>query len=153
MLFDGVLSFLKTTDAEEYSLVYDQVVSVELVSTIIVSHYMNKEGIENHWIDARNCIKTDAYFRDANLNWVEVKLPFKLQSKEKYFCFAGLYRLLIQWINYYSGKGGSDYSAAIFVCFGCDPVTIWKDVPGILNGDPKKFNDTVLLYKSPTVKP
>ncbi|MEK9517372.1 MAG: aspartate kinase, partial [Flavobacteriaceae bacterium] len=53
-LFDGVLTFLNTTDAQEYSLVYDQVVSVgELVSTTIISHYMNKEGMENHWLDAR----------------------------------------------------------------------------------------------------
>ena len=66
--FDRVLDFLNSTDAEEYSLVYDQVVSVgELVSTTIISDYMQYQGMENHWLDARECIKTDAYFRDANL--------------------------------------------------------------------------------------
>ena len=73
-LFDGVLNFLNNTDAEEYSLVYDQVVSVgELVSSTIISHYMNKEGLENNWLDARECIKTDAYFRDANLYWTDTE--------------------------------------------------------------------------------
>ena len=150
VLFDGVLSFLKTTDAEEYSLVYDQVVSVgELVSTIIVSHYMNKEGIENHWIDARNCIKTDAYFRDANLNWVETEAAIQAAVKGRStFVSQGFIGCSSNGLTTTLGREGSDYSAAIFAyALGANSVTIWKDVPGVLNGDPKKFNDTVLLHQ------
>ena len=73
-LFDDVLTFLDTTNTQEYSLVYDQVVSVgELVSTTIISAYMEREGMENTWLDARECIKTDAYFRDANFYWTDTE--------------------------------------------------------------------------------
>ena len=74
-LFDAVLSFLRDTDIRDYSMIYDQVVSVgELVSSTIISKYMNREGMENSWLDARHCIKTDTYFRDANLNWNDTEI-------------------------------------------------------------------------------
>ena len=150
ILFDVVLTFLNNTDAKEYSLIYDQVVSLgELVSTTIISHYMNKEGMENHWLDARECIKTDAYFRDANLYWTDTEAA--IQAK-----FNGKSTLISQGFiggssNGFTttlGREGSDYSAAIFAyALDAESVTIWKDVPGVLNGDPRKFNDTVLLHQ------
>ena len=149
-LFDGVLTFLDTTNVEEYSLVYDQVVSVgELVSTTIISHYMNNEGMENHWLDARECIKTDAYFRDANLYWTDTEAAIQQAVNGKSTLISqGFIGSASNGLTTTLGREGSDYSAAIFAyALGADSVTIWKDVPGVLNGDPRKFSDTVLLHQ------
>lgn len=150
ILFDGVLTFLNNTDAEEYSLIYDQVVSVgELVSTTIISHYMNKEGMENHWLDARECIKTDAYFRDANLYWTDTEAAIQAKVNGKSTLISqGFIGSSSNGFTTTLGREGSDYSAAIFAyALDAESVTIWKDVPGVLNGDPRKFNDTVLLHQ------
>ena len=149
-LFDGVLTFLDTTNVEEYSLVYDQVVSVgELVSTTIISHYMNNEGMENHWLDARECIKTDAYFRDANLYWTDTEAAIQQAVNGKSTLISqGFIGSASNGLTTTLGREGSDYSAAIFAyALEADSVTIWKDVPGVLNGDPRKFSDTVLLHQ------
>ncbi|MEK9604401.1 MAG: aspartate kinase [Flavobacteriaceae bacterium] len=149
-LLDGVHTFLNTTDAQEYSLVYDQVVSVgELVSTTIISHYMQAEGLENHWLDARQCIKTDDYFRDANLHWENTETAIKKAVDGKSTLISqGFIGSAPNGLTTTLGREGSDYSAAIFAyALGAESVTIWKDVPGVLNGDPRKFNDTVLLHQ------
>ena len=149
-LFDGVLTFLNTTDIDEYSLVYDQVVSVgELVSTTIISAYMESEGMENTWLDARECIKTDAYFRDANLYWTDTEAAIQEYVNGKSTLISqGFIGSTSTGLTTTLGREGSDYSAAIFAhALGADSVTIWKDVPGVLNGDPRKFSDTVLLHQ------
>ena len=149
-LFDRVLTFLNTTDIKEYSLVYDQVVSIgELVSTTVISHYMNKEGMENHWLDARECIKTDAYFRDANLYWTDTEAAIQQAVNGKSTLISqGFIGSASNGLTTTLGREGSDYSAAIFAyALGAHSVTIWKDVPGVLNGDPRKFRDTVLLHQ------
>ena len=149
-LFDGVLTFLDTTNAQEYSLVYDQVVSVgELVSTTIISAYMEREGMENHWLDARECIKTDAYFRDANLYWTDTEAAIQQAVNGKSTLISqGFIGSASNGLTTTLGREGSDYSAAIFAyALEADSVTIWKDVPGVLNGDPRKFSDTVLLHQ------
>lgn len=148
--FDGVLTFLNTTDIEEYSLVYDQVVSVgELVSTTIISAYMEREGMENTWLNARECIKTDAYFRDANLYWTDTEAAIQQAVNGKSTLISqGFIGSASNGLTTTLGREGSDYSAAIFAyALGADSVTIWKDVPGVLNGDPRKFSDTVLLHQ------
>ena len=147
-LFDRVLTFLNTTDIKEHSLVYDQVVSVgELVSTTIISAYMKIEGMENTWLDARECIKTDAYFRDANLYWTDTEAAIQQSVNGKSTLISqGFIGSTSNGLTTTLGREGSDYSAAIFAhALGADSVTIWKDVPGVLNGDPRKFSDTVLL--------
>ena len=139
-LFDGVLT-LNTTDIEEYSLVYDQVVSVgELVSTTIISAYMEREGMENTWLNARECIKTDAYFRDANLYWTDTEAAIQQAVNGKSTLISqGFIGSASNGLTTTLGREGSDYSAAIFAyALGADSVTIWKDVPGVLNGDPRK---------------
>ena len=149
-LFDGVLSFLRKTDNGEYSMIYDQVVSVgELVSTTIISLYMKREGIENSWLDARLCIKTDAYFRDANLYWTDTEAAIGKEVDGKSTMISqGFIGSAPNGLTTTLGREGSDYSAAIFAyALGAESVTIWKDVPGLLNGDPRKFNDTVLLHQ------
>jgi aspartate kinase len=126
------------------------VVSVgELVSTTIISHYMNKEGMENHWLDARECIKTDAYFRDANLYWTDTEAAIQAKVNGKSTLISqGFIGSSSNGFTTTLGREGSDYSAAIFAyALDAESVTIWKDVPGVLNGDPRKFNDTVLLHQ------
>jgi len=148
--FDGILDFLNANDAEEYSVVYDQVVSVgELVSTTIISDYMQYQGMENHWLDARECIKTDAYFRDANLNWTETEAAVQAAVAGKSTLISqGFIGSAPNGMTTTLGREGSDYSAAIFAyVLEAESVTIWKDVPGVLNGDPRKFSDTVLLHQ------
>ena len=149
-LFESVLTFLKATNSNDYSLVYDQVVSVgELVSTTIISDYMEREGIENTWLDARECIKTDAYFRDANLYWTDTEEAIKQAVNGKSTLISqGFIGSASNGLSTTLGREGSDYSAAIFAyALGANSVTIWKDVPGVLNGDPRKFRDTVLLHQ------
>ena len=147
-LFDGVLTFLNTTDIKEYSLVYDQVVSVgELVSSTIISDYMEREGMENTWLDSRECIKTDSYFRDANIYWTDTEAAIQQAVNGKSTLISqGFIGSAPNGLTTTLGREGSDYSAAIFAyALRANSVTIWKDVPGVLNGDPRKFKDTVLL--------
>ena len=149
-LFDGVLDFLKTTDSEDYSWVYDQVVSLgELVSTTIISDYMQSQDIDNSWLDARKCIKTDAYYRDANLYWTDTEAAIQKEvAGKRTLVSQGFIASAPNGDTTTLGREGSDYSAAIFAyALGADSVTIWKDVPGVLNGDPRKFDDTVLLHQ------
>ncbi len=149
-LFDGVLDFLKTTDSDDYSWVYDQVVSLgELVSTTIISDYMQSQDIDNTWLDARKCIKTDAYYRDANLYWTDTEAAIQEEvAGKRTLVSQGFIASAPNGDTTTLGREGSDYSAAIFAyALGADSVTIWKDVPGVLNGDPRKFDDTVLLHQ------
>jgi aspartate kinase len=149
-LFDGVLDFLKTTDSDDYSWVYDQVVSLgELVSTTIISDYMQSQDIDNTWLDARKCIKTDAYYRDANLYWTDTEAAIQKEvAGKRTLVSQGFIASAPTGDTTTLGREGSDYSAAIFAyALGADSVTIWKDVPGVLNGDPRKFDDTVLLHQ------
>jgi aspartate kinase len=147
-LFDEALSFLSGNAFYNYSLVYDQVVSIgELASSTIISYYMGQEDIENTWLDARKCIKTDNYYRDANLDWEKTKTEILTMVKGKSTLISqGFIGSAPNGMTTTLGREGSDYSAAIFAyVLVADSVTIWKDVPGVLNGDPREFEDTVLL--------
>ena len=147
-LFDQALSFLFNNNIDNYSLVYDQVVSVgELVSTTIISHFMKHEDIENIWLDARKCVKTDTYYRDANLDWDNTKTQIlEMVKGNSTLISQGFIGSAPNGMTTTLGREGSDYSAAIFAyALAADSVTIWKDVPGVLNGDPREFEDTVLL--------
>ena len=147
-LFDGALGFLFDNTIDNYSLVYDQVVSIgELVSSIIISYYMRHEDIENTWLDARKCVKTDTYYRDANLDWEKTKTEILTMVKGNSTLISqGFIGSAPNGMTTTLGREGSDYSAAIFAyAIVADSVTIWKDVPGVLNGDPREFEDTVLL--------
>ena len=115
-LFDGVLDFLKTTDSEDYSWVYDQVVSLgELVSTTIISDYMQSQDIDNYWLDARKCIKTDAYYRDANLYWTDTESAIQKEvAGKRTLVSQGFIASAPNGDTTTLGREGSDYSAAIF---------------------------------------
>ncbi|MEK9612453.1 MAG: aspartate kinase [Flavobacteriaceae bacterium] len=148
LLFEELYRFLKGNKSPNYSFVYDQVVSFgELLSTTIVSYFLQQQGLDNFWLDARNCIKTDDYFRAANLDW---ELTQALVKEELGFNSLVITQgYIASNSNNFTttlGREGSDYSAAIFAyVLNAESVTIWKDVPGVLNGDPRVFQNTQLL--------
>ncbi|TKC06761.1 aspartate kinase [Pedobacter polaris] len=136
----------EASDSADY--LYDQIVSIgELVSTKIVAAYLNLSGVFAIWADARNYIKTDNTYREANVIWD--KTEQEVQKHLTTFLDKGI--VVTQGFiggtseNFTStlGREGSDYSAAIFcACLNAESMTIWKDVPGVLNADPKWFDET-----------
>ena len=147
-LFEELNGFLKSNKSPNYSFVYDQVVSIgEILSSKIVHAFMNFSGLGCHWIDSRECIKTDDYYRAANLNW---ELTNKnILNNLKTCSLAVTQGFIGSNSNNFTttlGREGSDYSAAIFAhALDASSLTIWKDVPGVLNGDPRVFKETKLL--------
>ena len=148
-LLDKLNAFLSANKSSNHAFVYDQVVGHgELISTAIVSHYLNEIGIENHLLDVRQCIKTDANFRDANVDWKETELRIKSTVSPTGITLTQGF-LGSETTNNFTttlGREGSDYTAGIFAyCLNAQSVTIWKDVPGVLNADPRYFSNARLL--------
>ena len=147
-LVSELKSFFKHNKATNYSFVYDQVVGFgELLSTSIINAYLNQVDIQCEWLDARKCVKTDAYYRDANLDWELTQKTINAQvSKNKLVISQGFIGSDENNFTTTLGREGSDYTAAIFAyALNAESVTIWKDVPGVLNGDPRVFENTKLL--------
>ena len=149
-LFDELNRFLKTNKSPDYNFVYDQVIGFgELLSTTIISEYLNAIGIKNNWIDVRNQIKTDNYYRRANVDWKETQRL--ISSKFNTSILNITQGFLGRDKNNFTttlGREGSDYTAAIYAyCLNAELVTIWKDVPGVLNADPRYFENAQLLNK------
>ena len=140
--------FLRSNKSPNYNFVYDQVVSYgEIVSTSIVSHYFNHAGLKNNWIDVRSFIKTDNNYRDAEVDWEKTQQLISKGIKKKALNITQGF-LGSDENNFTTtlGREGSDYTAAIFAyCLNAESVTIWKDVPGVLNADPRYFENAVLL--------
>jgi aspartate kinase len=136
---------------DDYDFLYDQIVSYgELISTRIVSAYLISQNIQNQWIDARNFIITDSRYRDAKVQWEEtekvVSNRLKPLSAKNLIITQGFIGKGEKGETTTLGREGSDYSAAIFgKILGAESVTIWKDVAGVMNADPKKFDNTVLI--------
>jgi aspartate kinase len=140
--------FLRSNKSPNYSFVYDQVISYgEIISTTIVSHYFNEQGLKNNWIDVRNFIKTDTNYRDGNVDWEQTqKLISKGINKKNLNIIQGFLGSDENNFTTTLGREGSDYTAAIFAyCLGAESVTIWKDVPGVMNADPRYFENALLL--------
>ena len=147
-LVSELKSFFNHNKATNYSFVYDQVVGFgELLSTSIINAYLNHVDIPCEWLDARKCVKTDAYYRDANLDWELTQETINAQvSKNKLVISQGFIGSDENNFTTTLGREGSDYTAAIFAyTLNAESVTIWKDVPGVLNGDPRVFENTKLL--------
>jgi aspartate kinase len=147
-LFSGLDHFLNQNKSPNYNFVYDQVVSYgELISTTIISHYMNFMGIKTQWLDVRNFIKTDTTYRDANVDWDLTQKNISKNVKKKILNVTQGF-LGSDENNFTTtlGREGSDYTAAIFAyCLNAENVTIWKDVPGVMNADPRYFENASLL--------
>ncbi|NNJ88517.1 MAG: aspartate kinase [Eudoraea sp.] len=149
-LFEEVKGFLVWNKSPKYNFVYDQVVSYgELLSTTIVSAYLNEMGIRNTWLDIRNFIKTDNNYRDVDIQWekTQERLSQGLE-KGKLYVSQGFIGSDENNFTTTLGREGSDYTAAILAyCLNAQSVTIWKDVPGVLNADPRYFKESQLLNK------
>ena len=150
--FSYLIEKYKTKLNENFDFEYDQIVSIgEVISTKIVSAYLNEIGLNSFWMDARKLIQTNDKFREAEVNWNETELTFK----SKFIPQFNEYDIVITqgFIGHTSngdttslGREGSDFSAGIMAyCCDASDVTIWKDVPGMLNADPKFFENTVKL--------
>jgi aspartate kinase len=134
---------------DSYDFVYDQIVSIgELVSTRIVSAYLNKEGLKSKWLDVRGYVHTDNTYREGIVDWDKTKasitkdIPAMLEKG--IVVTQGFLGGTSENFTTTLGREGSDYTASIFAaCLGAESVTAWKDVPGILNADPRYFADTV----------
>lgn len=149
-LFEEVRGFLAWNKSPKYSFVYDQVVGYgELISTSIVSAYLNKVGINNELLDIRDLIKTDDNYRDGRVNWEKTQLLISEGvEKNKLYITQGFLASDDNNFTTTLGREGSDYTAAILAyCLNANSVTIWKDVPGVLNADPRYFEETRLLNK------
>tara|TARA_R110002050_G_scaffold59259_2_gene132668 strand:+ start:135842 stop:137092 length:1251 start_codon:yes stop_codon:yes gene_type:complete len=147
-LLDEVQGFLAWNKSPKYSFVYDQVIGYgELVSTTILSAYLNEIGIKNTWLDVRDFIKTDDNYRDAAINWDKTQESItKGIDRNKLNITQGFIGSDENNFTTTLGREGSDYSAAILAyCLNATEVTIWKDVPGVLNADPRYFENAQLL--------
>ena len=149
-LFKDLSYFLKHSKSKNHAFVYDQVVGYgELASTTIVSAYLSEVKIKNKFLDVRSCIKTNDNHRDADVDW-ELTQKNILNSVNPNEITITQGFLGAEGTNNFTttlGREGSDYTAAIFgYCLNAKSVTIWKDVPGVLNADPRYFSKTQLLH-------
>ena len=147
VLIDEIKGFLAWNKSPNYNFVYDQVVGYgELIATTIVSAYLEEIGIKNNWLDIRNYIKTDTNYRDTTVNWEKTQENIAGIDKNILNITQGFLGSDNNNFTTTLGREGSDYSAAILAyCLNADSVTIWKDVPGVLNADPRHFKETQLL--------
>lgn len=147
LFFDDIVSFLRRNKSPNYNFVYDQVVSCgEMISTKIVSEYLNDIQFTNQWLDARDYIKTDDSYRDGVVNWQKTEEFIATLNPAICYVTQGFIGSDDNNFTVTLGREGSDYSAAIFAyCLNAEAMTIWKDVPGVMTGDPRKFKDVSLL--------
>ena len=133
-----------------YDFEYDQLIGYgELLASLILSKYMEHERQKNRWIDIRSCLRTDDKYREASVNWkwteMLVNNTFQFDTEHLYIT-QGFIGSAVTNLTTSLGREGSDFTAAILgSLLNAESVTIWKDVPGVLNADPKIFPNTVLL--------
>lgn len=148
-LFGELSGFMIQNTSKDYNYVYDQMVGFgEMLSTTIVSAYLSENKVANTWLDVRACIATNSNYRDAKINWKETAQQIqekvdvtKLNITQGFLGSDGKNTTTL-------GREGSDYTAGIFAyCLDAESVTIWKDVQGVLNADPRVFSKTTLLQE------
>ncbi len=149
-LFNNLEERLEIEPSLDFDYEYDQMVCYgELISTLIISIFFNKKGVQNRWVDIRKCLRTDDTYREAVVDWERsetlINDTFNFEDVELYIT-QGFIGSTITNQTTTLGREGSDYSAAILGnALNADSVTIWKNVPGVLNGDPDDFTDTEKL--------
>jgi aspartate kinase len=148
--FAHLADYLKQPVTGNYDETYDQLVSLgEVLSTQIIAAYLQQTGLQTQWLDARQLIRTDATFREGRVDWdTTSRLINEAVPRDTVTITQGFIGQVAPNRTTTLGREGSDYTAAIFAyCLNAESVTIWKDVPGVLNADPKWFDETVLLEK------
>ncbi len=151
-LFEELKGFIAWNKSPKYDFVYDQIVSYgELLSTTIVSTYLTEQGLENTWQDARTILKTDNNYRDGRIDWEQTQVAIKNTIDPSALTITqGFIASDSNNFTTTLGREGSDYTGGIFAyCLNAQNLTIWKDVPGVLNGDPRVFSHTELLQEIP----
>lgn len=151
-LFTEIYWVLDEPEGRGYDYYYDQIVSVgELLSTSILAAYMQSIGVSAEWLDVRDVMKTDNNYRDANIildhtqKLIRERVKDMLQSSSV-IVTQGFIGCTDENNSVTLGREGSDYTAAIFAnMLDAESVTIWKDVPSLLNADPKIFPNTVAI--------
>jgi len=148
-VFSEIHDVLQQHPPKPFDHAYDQIVCYgEILSTALLRTYFEDQGITYLYQDARDLIVTDTFYREGGVQWAETIEKVKgVGSKEEVLVLTqGFIGRSVEGDSVTLGREGSDYSAAIFAyCLDADEVWIWKDVPGILNGDPVEFDDTVKL--------
>jgi len=155
-IFEEIKNKLYITPTTDYNFLYDSIVSYgEKLSTTIISYYLNVIGLKNKLLYSFDIIKTDNNYRDANVNWLQTQQ----EIKERLCPLLEQYDLIItqgfvggtkENLTTTLGREGSDYSAAILAhCLVAKSMTVWKDVPGLLNADPKRVEKTVKILSMP----
>jgi len=139
---------LQRNKSIEYDYIYDQIVCYgELISTAIISEYLRDQGYNNRWLDVRKLIKTNDSYRDAEVDWEVTKINISKEVNQNELTVTqGFIGSCPNNFTTTLGREGSDYTAGIFAyCLNTESVSIWKDVPGVLNADPRFFDNTQLL--------
>lgn len=146
-LYNALSLFFAKNTSRDYDFVYDQVVCFgELISTTIIHAYFADIGIHSNWIDVRDLIKTDSTFRAAKVDWKQTKQLITKHIKDNELNIVQGFIASDGNSTTTLGREGSDFTAGIFAyCLNAESVTIWKDVEGVLNADPRVFEDTRLL--------
>ena len=145
------IDWLLEEEPRSYDFVYDQLVSFgELISSSIVSAYLNQESNTNNWVDIRDCFLTDNNYREGKIDWEKSSIKSKekiiFDKKHPIYITQGFIGSTTENFTTTLGREGSDYSAAILAhIFNAESLTIWKDVPGVLNADPKYFKEAQKL--------
>ena len=140
---------LEDEPVDTYDFIYDQLVSVgELLSTRIVNAYLNQAGLNSKWLDVRGYIHTDNTYREGVVDWDKTRASIQHDVPaivaDSIVVTQGFLGGTSENFTTTLGREGSDYTASIFAnCLQAESVTTWKDVPGVLNADPKFFTDTV----------
>ncbi|MFM7595511.1 MAG: aspartate kinase [Flavobacteriales bacterium] len=151
--FEQLKNKFEKTLSDQRAYEYDQIVSLgEVLSSFIINEYILELGLKSAWLDARRLIRTDNHYQEANVNWEKSEALINSEiasiSNTRTFITQGFIGHTPEGFSTTLGREGSDYSAAIFAfCLNASEVTIWKDVPGMLNADPKYFENTQLLSK------
>lgn len=153
-IFQKLSSILEEEPSEEYDYQYDKIVPFgEYLSTTIVSSYLNTHGTPNQLLDAAKIIRTDNRFREGQVDWVTTQHLIEeafLKFSQPIKITQGFIGGTIERSTTTLGREGSDYTAAIIAfSLNATDVTIWKDVPGLLNADPKRFPDAIKLDEIP----
>ena len=146
--FTEIEWLLHDKPVRDYDYYYDQVVCIgEMLSSFILSQYLNQIAVPNKWIDVRDIIRTDDNFRDAKIDWKVTAQKIDEQIKPLYASTGivltqGFIGATDENESTTLGREGSDYSAAVFAnLLDAESQTIWKDVQGVMNADPKLYND------------
>jgi len=153
-IFDQLDSRISDSASDNFHFEYDQIVPFgEILSTKIVTAHLKAVGLSATWLDARSIVKTDRNYQEGRVQWDKSQAAYENHIKPiinqfDFLITQGFIGQTNEGMNTTLGREGSDFTASIFAFIShAQSVTIWKDVPGMLNADPKYFNGTVLLKK------